>query len=181
MKTTMQVEGFKELDNLLKELPTATSKNVLRRAARKALAPVMETARSLVPTGPDRTKKGRPIKGGGLKRSLKIATRLSRRQASLARKQSAVEGKSSITLYGGPSAFPHAHLVEFGTRERVKKKTGQKVGRMPPQPFMRPAWDRNKDQALTLFRTDIWSEIEKATKRLARKAARAAAKSAGGA
>lgn len=146
------MDGLKELDQALSQLPKATAKNVLRRTAILALAPVIADAKRLV-----------PVDEGELKESLKVAGKLSKRQARKNAKAVA-EGKSSVQLYAGPSALPHAHLVEFGTAH------------MRPQPFMRPAWDANKDKVLELIRTEMGDEITKAAGRLARKAARLAKK-----
>ena len=62
----------------------------------------------------------------------------------------------------GPGRHPQAHLQEFGARHHG------------PQAFMRPAWDGGKDDLLTGIGDDLWSEIDKAAKRAARKAARQA-------
>jgi HK97 gp10 family phage protein len=164
VKTRMAVEGMKELDAALAELPKATGKNVLRRVARKSIGIVVEAARPLV-----------PVDNGKLKRSLSVSTKLSKRQSSLARRELA-EGKASVTVYAGVGAYPHAHLVEFGTKERFHK-SGKSVGRMKPQPFMRPAWDSTKMRVLATFQKDMWTEIEKAAQRLAKKQARHLAKS----
>lgn len=174
MKTSMKVEGLKELDEALKGLPAATGKNVMRRVGRKALGLVIAAAMPLAPVqkGPG---------GGKLRRSLAVSTKLSRRQAALARREAAVEGKASITVYAGASALPHAHLNEFGTKDRYQKTTGKFVGRMKAKPFMRPAWDSKKGAVLDSFRTDMWTEIDKTAQRLARKQARLLAKSSKGA
>lgn len=152
MRTSFRVEGFSELDNALKELPKATGKNALRRAARKALEPVMEAARSMA-----------PVDDGTLRNSLKVATKLSKRQASIHRKM-VRDDKASVEVYAGASALPQAHLSEFGTVNQA------------PQPFLRPAWDQNKDKVLDVMKTELGNEIEKAAKRLAKRAARKAAK-----
>ena len=47
MKTTMKLEGFRELDKALGELPKATGKNVLRKVGRKALEPMRADAEEL--------------------------------------------------------------------------------------------------------------------------------------
>jgi HK97 gp10 family phage protein len=168
MKTSLKIEGLKELDAALAELPQATSKNVMRRAAKKALGIVIDAAIPNV-----------PVDEGALKKSMKVSTRLSKRQAALARREFKTEGKAAIVMYAGPSAFPHAHLIEFGTKPRYQKKTGKFVGQVRARPFMRPAWDSKRAQVLVSFQSDMWTEIEKATKRLARKAARAAKASEG--
>ena len=45
---------------------------------------------------------------------------------------------------------PHAHLVEFGTKARTRKKRGS-TGTMPAFPFMRPAFESTKERVLQAF------------------------------
>ena len=151
-RRTVRIDGLKELDRALAELPKATGKNVLRRVGRKAIGRVIEAARPLV-----------PVDEGELRDSLGVSTRLSKRQQRQHRRAVA-EGKASVELFAGATALPHAHLVEFGT---VK---------MQPQPFMRPAWDAEKDNVLQVIKDELGGEITAAAQRLARKAARQAAK-----
>ena len=68
---------------------------------------------------------------------------------------------------GGGKAPPQGSLQEFGTKNHG------------PQPFMRPAWDAGKDQALDDVKTALGAEIEKAAQRAARKQARLIAKAGG--
>jgi hypothetical protein len=49
---------------------------------------------------------------------------------------------------------------------------------MPAQPFMRPAWDSEKFQAVDKIAPELWAEITKTTARAQRKAARLAARGA---
>jgi HK97 gp10 family phage protein len=149
---SVRVDGLKELDEALSKLPRATGKSVLRRIGIRSLAPVIAAAKNNV-----------PVYRGDLKNSLKVTTKLSKRQQRKNAKAVA-EGKASVQLYAGVSALPHAHLVEFGT------------AKMPPQPFMRPAWDANKDEVLNIIKNELGDEITKAAARLARRAARLAAK-----
>lgn len=151
-KGSVRIDGLKELDQALSQLPRATGKNVLRRIGIRSLAPVISAARNNV-----------PVYRGDLKESLKITTKLSKRQQRENAKAVA-DGKASVQLYAGAAALPHAHLVEFGTATT------------PPQPFMRPAWDANKDEVLDIIKSELGDEITKAAARLARKAARLAAK-----
>jgi len=156
MKTTVKLEGLKELETALSELPKSTSKAVLRRIGIRAIAPVISTAKELV-----------PVDEGQLRDSLRVTTRLSKRQRRLNRKRAADE-KAGVELFAGAAALPHAHLVEFGT------------AKTPPRPFLRPAWDQNKSAVLKTIQEELGDEIEKAAKRLARRAARLAAKAAKG-
>ena len=99
-----------------------------------------------------------PVFRGTLQKSVGSGTKLSRRQKSLHQKRSDVE------VFVGAGPLPQAHMSEFGTAHQ------------PAKPAGRPAWDNNKMKALESIKSDLWSEIEKARARLARKAARLAAK-----
>lgn len=72
--------------------------------------------------------------------------------------------KASAEVFVGAGPVPHAHLQEFGT------------SRHGPQPFARPAWDAGKNQVLDTIKDELAVQITKAAQRLARKAARLAAK-----
>lgn len=65
-----------------------------------------------------------------------------------------------------------SHLVEFGTGPRYHK-SGKFVGVMPPQPFMRPAWDENKNAVLDSLAASLRDEIAKTVARANKKAAKA--------
>lgn len=145
MTTRVKIEGLAELQTVLRELPDATAKNVVRRILRKRGEPIAEAARQRA-----------PYDQGDLKDSIAVGTRLTKRQRRLHRKID----PSDIEVYIGPGSLPQAHLQEFGTQE------------IPAQPFMRPAWDRNRESVLHNLRVDLWNEIQKAAGRLARKRAK---------
>lgn len=148
-RQSVRIDGLLELQDALRTLPDATAKNVLRRVGRKRLQPIVDMAAALAPK-----------KTGRLARSIRIGTRLSKRQ----RREYEAEGPHDITIFGGAAALPHAHLQEFGTRHHKR------------QPFLQPAWDAGKNQLLEGLKEDLWKEIDKAAARLARKAAKAAMK-----
>jgi len=58
----------------------------------------------------------------------------------------------------------YATWAEFGTVDT------------PPHPYMRPAWDSGAEPALEYIKAELGNEIERAAQRLARKAARLAAR-----
>ena len=156
MKTTVRVEGLSELDAALgalaAEYGNAAGKGVLRRVADKALQPMAEAARQMAPDDPATT-------GSDLKASIVVGGKLTKRQAALARKD---QNKSTVTRYMG-TADPAGVPQEFGTVNHG------------PQPFMRPAWDAEKDGALKIVADELGPEIEKTAARLAkRRAAKAA-------
>ena len=74
----------------------------------------------------------------------------------------------------------HAHLVEFGTAERTLAAsvlgsggTKRTSGRMPAQPFMRPAWDATHERMSKFIVSDAWKLIAaRARKAAARRAAK---------
>lgn len=145
MRTTVKFEGGRELEAALSKLPASIGKPVLRRVSKAALKPVEDTARSLA-----------PVADGQLRDSIVTSTRLTPRQAKAAKR----EGKSSIEMYTGTkneAAVPQ----EFGTVNHAA------------QPFMRPAWDANKEGVLRHVGEQLGGEIEKAATRLAKKRAKA--------
>lgn len=153
MAQRVRVEGLRELDTALGELPKALARGVLRRVGLKALQPVAETMAALAPDDPDT---GAP----DLRTSIRVGTKLSPRQARMNRKR---EDKSFVEVYAGvgPEA-PQGVLQEFGTLTN------------PPQPFARPAWDQEKASVLETVKRDLGGEIEKTAKRLAKRQAKLA-------
>lgn len=160
MKMRVRVDGLKELDAALGELSKAGARGVLRRVGLKAMQPVADAARDMAPDDPE-------TGGNDLRSSITVATRLSARQAKLARK-AVREGahKHFVEVHAGPGPLPHAHLQEFGTAHHGT------------QPYMRPAWDSTHGQVLDIIKSDLGAEIEKTAKRAARRAARIAANGA---
>ena len=144
--TVARLEGGRDLDRALGELPKATARNVLRRVLRKAAQPV-----------DDRMATSAPRETGALQLSVHIGTRLTGRQARDARR----EGKHFSEVHVGTSD-PAGMFQEFGTFKE------------PPQPWARPAWEATKDDALEIIGKELGAEIRKAADRLARKAGRSA-------
>lgn len=146
-KKSVTIEGLSELLEALQELPKATNKNVLKRTLIKAGQPIADEAKSHART-----------LTGALQRSFGVSSSLSSRQKAENKKESTVE------VYAGPGALVQAITEEFGTAHSS------------PHPMLRPAWDSNKTSSFKSIRDDLAEEIEKARKRLARKAEREAAK-----
>lgn len=151
-KTFVKVEGLRELQKALQELPRATAKNVMKRVLMQAGQPVADQAESLA-----------PVKTGRLQKAIGLGSKLTRRQKSTSPKQSAVE-----VYIGVGRSLPQGVFQEFGTINNG------------PQPFLRPAWDSNKMGVLEKIKDLTWTEIKKAAERIARKTARLAAKAAAG-
>lgn len=145
-RRTFEIEGLSELLAGLQELPKATGTNVQKRTLTKAADLFQNDAEARA-----------PVRTGTLQRSVTVGPKLSSRQRSITKKESKVE------IYTGPGALVQAITNEFGTAHSAA------------QPFMRPAWDGNKIQALEGVKDDLSEEIKKAAARIARKTARQAA------
>jgi len=146
MARTAKVEGLRELEAALADLPKATGKNVLKRVLLKAAKPIEDDAAA-----------NAPELSGRLRRDVKTGTRLTRRQAAMNRKL----GKSEVEVHVGVSD-PAGVQNEFGNEHQR------------PQPFLRPAWDANSEGALETIKSELGTEIDKAAARVAKRAARRA-------
>lgn len=155
MKTTVTVEGLRELDEALGELSKATARNVLRRVGVKALEPVAEDYRNSVRR-----------RSNALANSAGVGTKLTRRQAALHRSdiRRGLSDDNFVEVFAGPGGLPQAITEEFGTVDQA------------PQGDLRASWDSNKNGVLNTVASELGSEIEKARQRAARRAARQAAR-----
>ena len=145
-KSTQRVEGLRELEKALAELPKATGKNTLRRVFRNRAKPIADNYRSRV-----------RVDQGDLRDGIGVSTKLTKRQRALHRKQGS---KAAVEMFIGAPGLPQAITEEFGTIDQA------------PHPGLRPAWDAGKQRLLDAFAKDLWMEIEKSAQRLARKAAK---------
>lgn len=171
MTVTVTVSGLIELDKALGELPKATARNVLVRTLNKAAQPIVDEAKRLV-----------PVQTGALRDSITVSSRVKNktgnaeyaaamraglgqqaaRQALIAARRANKGQGSFAQTFVGPArggkwgVIRYAHMVEFGS------------SKMSPQPYMRPAWDGTKDQALNLIKGELANEIIKAARRVGR-------------
>jgi len=140
-----KITGDKALERALKELPKSMAKSVLVSAMRKAAKPVLRDAKARV-----------HVRTGDLKKSLAIGTKLTQGQS-----RGNARGKNVPQIFIG-ARWPtgaHAHLEEFGT------------AKTPAHPFLRPAWDANKERVLDSLGKEIWAVLAKKARQLAAKAA----------
>lgn len=152
MKVTFRIDGLRELDHALAQLPKVTAKAALRRVARTALEPMAERARELAPDDP---KTG----GFDLRKSITVGTNLNKRQRKLQRRR---DDKAFVEVYMG-TADPAGATQEFGTVNHG------------PQPFMRPAYAQEAENAIGIVAKEMGAEIDKTARRLAKRLAKKAA------
>ncbi|KQS86943.1 HK97 gp10 family phage protein [Rhizobium sp. Leaf383] len=146
-RVTVKIVGLKELDQALGQLPKATGKAVLRKVLMEAGEPVAQAARA-----------NAPRLTLNLVETTDVGTKLTRRQASLHKSQSK-DARAFSEVFVGTSD-PAGMQDEFGNEHQAA------------EPWLRPAWDGKKDATLDQISNALWGEIERAAKRLARKAKR---------
>ncbi len=141
MKFSIRMEGLRELDAALGELPKTLGKATLRRVLKRAAEPLRDHAQRLAPR-----------LSGALQASIVIGTKLTRRQARMAKKAP----KSTVEMFVGPNN-PAAVPQEFGTHDQRA------------QPYMRPAWDAEQTEVMVRIGEELGPEIEKTAARLAKR------------
>lgn len=151
MSVKVRIDGLRDLRDGLNQLTKATAKNVMRRVLKKRAQPIANHAESLA-----------PVEHGTLKQSVVVGTQLSRRQKRYQKR----EHKDEVFVFVGPGPLKQATLQEFGTVNH------------DPQPYMRPAWDANKNRVLSDIKQDMAIEVNKSIARRQRREANKAAKAA---
>jgi hypothetical protein len=154
MRTKVKVEGLRETERALADLPRATAKNVLNRVLDGAAMPIEADAQANISV---RTGVAREhvVRSKRLNKTSARAVRRANSKSSAEIHVGVVAGKAASGA--GKYALVAAMLLEF------KHK-----------PWLRPAWDSNKRGALDHISDNLWTEIRKAANRLAKKAARLA-------
>lgn len=117
---TIQIRGGEELAAALESCGKVMERKILRTAMRQAAAPILAEA-----------KRRAPVLTGQLRKSLRIR--------SLKRK---VNGQVGVVISTAKGFFKgdefYGAFHEFGTKK------------MPARPFIRPAFEANKAQAITI-------------------------------
>lgn len=140
----VKVEGLRELDRALGQLPKATARAVLQRTLKKAAQPLKAAMRAKAPKLTH-----------DLEQSIIDGTKLTRRQARMVK----ADGKAFATRHVG-SSNPAAIPQEFGTFKE------------DAQPFARPAWAETQDDVLDIIKRELGGEIMKSAQRLAMRRSR---------
>jgi HK97 gp10 family phage protein len=137
MSNQLKVEGLRELNKTLQSLPNKVHARVLKGAVRRALLPIQRAA-----------KQSAPRKSGDLKKA--IGTLVHKRYSDKHHAEASVSVRRGKKFPAGR----YGHMVEKGT------------SKMPAKPFMRPAFDANKQAALDRFKKSVAELIEKELDRL---------------
>lgn len=186
-----KIEGLRELEAQLELLKPATGKAALRRAGIKAMNPMADLARRFAPeetgelkgsimvsakaqgAGADIGKKefsavirnaSQAAKASG--RDFDRASVIPEARAALrsARRAAKASGNAaSVELFMGPS--------KAKTKDDAIKRIVQEFGsrKMHPNPYMRPAWDMDKERLLERITAEMRAEIAKTVARAAKR------------
>lgn len=176
MSVHFKVEGMKELQAQLEKLKTGTARAALTRAGIRALRPTAELAARLAPEDSGELKSsiavGAKTSSGGVgdaEYSGVLSAGGSKQEAVAARRDArrAVRGERGqlyVDLFMGPRSGRSKDdeikglVMEFGS------------ARLQPRPYMRPAFEMDKEAILARLRVDLWDEIQKSLARAAKRA-----------
>jgi len=142
----MEFKGGKQLERALLQLPKELRGEILQQSLVAGAEPVRTDAASRA-----RTRRGPRRRPETITLADSIKTFLGEKDATHA-----------VVDVG--TKKPHAHLVEFGHRKVVGDQT---LGQVPAYPFLRPAFDENKEEVLQRTGEVMGKEIETAFRRLA--------------
>ena len=168
MANAIKITGLRELSANLEEFSRATSRGILTRTLKRAAEPMRQEAQRLAPVVSGELRDGiivevvkrnagtaahaQTMRSGGSKADAALAARTANREAA---------GRGLSAEVSVRSTAWHSHLVEFGTVATTAK------------PFLRPAFEGGKDQALSTIKTILADEIAKTAKRVAARALQA--------
>lgn len=137
---TVKVEGLKQLGERMKGL-SADMNNRIARAATAAGAAVIR----------DAAKQKAPVRTGNLRKNI-IVKRLPKGEATLTSEHIVTVRQGKLTkkqrAAGLTDAF-YGRFVEYGTAKNAA------------QPFLRPAYDQNKERAVEAIKDRIEKRLKK--------------------
>ena len=141
--------GDKELRRALNLLPARVYRKVVRQMTGKMATPIVKAAKGNLRA--TQSEKARGVLVKGLRKKTKTYKR---------------DGAVVTTVGGVFPAAAHAHLVEHGHRQ--VSRSGVVTGHVPAKPFMRPAYDATKGQAMAIAEQALRVGVEREAKKLAK-------------
>ena len=137
----VSMHGLKELNSALKQLPDKLQEKALKNAMAAGARVIRNEARERVPVGQGPRH---------LRDMIVVSKSLKRRGRRLNLRGYVVVGIKEEGRF-------YAHLVEFGSIHAA------------PHPFMRPAFDTKKEEALRIIGPKLGKEIEKQARKLSKR------------
>ncbi|WP_263079227.1 HK97 gp10 family phage protein [Endozoicomonas sp. Mp262] len=171
MDMEFSLAGFSELENQLKELNLVAQKKVLRQAARKSAEPIKKSMTANVQS------KGL-VDTGNLLESIKTTVTFpkSTNYADVFANIGVFKSRKNMAASGKMDAPVYAYWLEYGTEPHAlgrsaKRERGahQDRGNMhpgtPATPFIRPAFESNAQNALSIQKQVLSAAIQRAIAR----------------
>jgi HK97 gp10 family phage protein len=137
MTFNARVRGLKQLQATLRTLPRKIETGAVRSSVRAGAGEIRDE-----------------VKRHAEYKSIKKAIAVQPRKKRGGRFRATVGIRTT-----GRNRAPHAHLIEFGTKERVQKTTGRRTGRMPARPYFEPAVEASQENAIQVFLKKVRSYI----------------------
>jgi len=144
------MDGFKELDNALKKLPSGVARAQLRAASRRSMKPVQREAKQRLASSSWKSEKAAA--------SVKVMTLKNTRLPSVV----AVSTDSDNWI---------AALYEYGFHTRPYGNPNAPLVYRPPESWLRPAWDANIKRVESNFGDELWYVLQRLAARLQKQAA----------
>lgn len=140
------LRGFRDLDEVLGNLPKAVAKRTLRDGGIKWMQPLAADMKARA-----------PVLSGDTRDSITVGTALSRSQRKFAGIMGGRRDPNMVVIHAGPGPHPQAIIQEIGSYKE------------PPQPYVTPAWEAGKDALLERVAAGMWEPIEAAAARAKKK------------
>jgi hypothetical protein len=144
----VKVDGLKDIERVMNQLPKALGKGALTRVGKRRLEPMRDSAKARAPEDE-----------GKLKASIIVSTQQGRGGSS---KKTRGIDRAAVEVFMGPSedGYPQAVPQEMGSPHNA------------PQGYMRGAWDEHNGGLLTGIQSDLSDEVDRTAKRFAKRQAR---------
>ncbi|MCH8189085.1 MAG: HK97 gp10 family phage protein [Proteobacteria bacterium] len=150
--TRSQVEGFKEIEKVLKALPGRLAEAELTKAVRAGAGVIVKEAKARAPRGGVTSEMSK--KFGPLHKKI--------------RARRVKKGRHSVEFVVNEGSAFYGYFLEFGRKPGVSKK-GRRYPGMDKRPWMTPAFDTSAPAAVIKLGERLGKGVEKVTTELAGK------------
>lgn len=152
MKTTLEVQGLKELEAGLSSVGAVTGVKILRSAVRAAIKPMLAEAKNRAPYDEDDTD------GYHLRDAMRIQTEPKRSR------------KNTVEFRLGPARETGGKntIIKGGLGKSAKAPNYAQIAERLT-PFLRPAFDNNYRKFISLLKSGLQKKIEKAARKANKK------------
>jgi len=178
----VHIEGLKKLDDVLRQLGPAIYSRHMKQAVGAASRPIISAARRIrqsTPTSSGWSKTGEL--GKSIKAKIKTYPRKQRVIAVVgpAKSKTVQVKKGNKTVKYNPGNISHlveeGHYVTHGkihltkAEKAQKKESGTITGRAKEKPFLKPAYDANKNKCNSEMAKKMQQGVDKEARRLFKK------------